>query len=88
MGVVLPAPYRAAKKDPDPARSRHLSRIRYRIETTFGQLVERYHAKRVWAHYTWHLCSRLLRKVLSHTIAVLFTHHLGYAPLQLARLLL
>jgi hypothetical protein len=87
MGVALLAPYRAATRDPDPDRSRFLSRIRYRIETTFGQLVERYHAKRVWAHDLWHLCSRLLRKVLSHTIAVLFTHHLGYAPLHLAKLL-
>jgi hypothetical protein len=87
MGVALLAPYRAAKRDPDPDRSRFLSRIRYRIETTFGQLVERYHAKRVWAHDTWHLCSRLLRKVLSHTIAVLCNDHLDHPPLHLASLL-
>lgn len=87
MGLALLAPYRSAKKDPDPARSRFLSRIRYRIDTTFGQLVERFEAKRVWARDRWHLCSRLLRKVLSHTIAVLLTHQLGHPPLQLATLL-
>ena len=87
MGLVLLAPYRSTKKDPDPARSRVLSRIRYRIDTTFGQLVERFDAKRVWARDLWHLCSRLLRKVLSHTIAALLTHQLGHPPLQLAALL-
>ena len=87
MGLVLLAPYRSAKRDPDSARSRFLSRMRYRIDPTFGQLVERFAAKRVWARDTWHLCRRLLRKVLSLTIEVLLTHQLGHPPLQLARLL-
>lgn len=86
-GLALLAPYRSAKKDPLPARSRVLSRIRYRIDATFGQLVERHHAKRVRARDTWHLCSRLLRKLLSHTVAVLLNARLGNEPLQLARLL-
>jgi hypothetical protein len=86
-GLALLAPYRSAKRDPDPARSRFLSRVRYRIDTTFGQLVERYHAKRVWARDLWHLCGRLLRKVLSHTLAAVLNHGLGHPPLQLARLL-
>ena len=87
MGLTLLAPYRSAKKDPDPARSRFLSRVRYRIDTTFGQLVERYHAKRVRARDLWHLCGRLLRKVLSHTLATLLNAQAGNEPLQLARLL-
>lgn len=86
-GLVLLAPYRSAKRDPTPHRSRFLSRIRYRIDTTFGQLVERYHVKRVWARDLWHLCSRVLRKVLSHTIATLLTARIGHPPLQHARLL-
>jgi hypothetical protein len=86
-GLALLAPYRSAKRDPAPHRSRRLSRIRYRIETTFGQLVERYHVKRVRARDLWHLSSRLLRKVLSHTIATLLTATLGHPPLQHARLL-
>lgn len=86
-GLALLAPYRSTKRDPAPRRSRFLSRIRYRIETTFAQLVERYHLKRVWARDTWHLTSRVLRKVLSHTIAALLTASLGHPPLQLAHLL-
>jgi hypothetical protein len=86
-GVSLLAPYRWASRDPDRARSRFLSRVRYRIDTTFGQLVERYHAKRLWARDTWHLLSRLLRAVLSHTLAILLNTRLGNEPLQLAKLL-
>ena len=86
-GLALLASYRSAKRDPTPRRSRVLSRIRYRIETTFGQLVERYHVKRVWARDLWHLCSRVLRKVLSHTLATLLNGALGQPPLQFARLL-
>lgn len=86
-GLALLAPYRSAKRDPAPRRSRFLSRIRYRIETTFGQLVERYHIKRVWARDLWHFSSRVLRKVLSHTIAIVLNAALGNPPLQLARLL-
>jgi len=67
MGIELLAPYSSKKKDPTPKRSAFLSRLRYRIDTVFSQLSERYCVKRVWARGTWHLASRLLRKVL-------FTH--------------
>ena len=86
-GLALLAPYRSAKHDPTPRRSRALSRIRDRIETTFGQLVERYHVKRVWARDLWHLFRRVLRKVLGHTLATLLNGALGQPPLQFARLL-
>ena len=86
-GLCLLAPYRWAPRDPDLERSRGLSRVRYRIETVFGQLVERYHAKRVRARDPWHLASRLLRKLLSHTAAVLLNARAGNPPRQLARLL-
>lgn len=81
QGLALLAPYRSAKRDPAPRRSRVLSRIRYRIETTFGQLVERYHVKRVWARDLWHLSSRMLRKVLRHTLAIVVNDALGHPPL-------
>jgi hypothetical protein len=64
-----------------------LSRLRYRIDTVFSQLVECYSVKRVWARDLWHLRSRLLRKVLSHTLAFLLNHRIGNQPLQLAKLL-
>ncbi len=86
LGVDLLAPYRSAKRDPHPRWSAVLSRVRYRIDTVFGQLVDRCDVKRVWARDRWHLCNRLLRKVLMHTLAVLLNVNLGNPPLHLAQL--
>lgn len=47
-----------------------------------GQLAERYRIRRVWARDPWHLASHLLRKVLGHTLALLFNHREGNSPLQ------
>ena len=80
QGVQLLAPFRWASRDPHPERAPLLSRFRYRIDTAFGQLVDRYRAKRVWARDAWHLWSRLLRKLLSHTLAVHFTVQAGIRP--------
>jgi hypothetical protein len=88
MGVELLAPYSSKKRDPTPQKSAFFSRLRYRIDTVFSQLTERYSVKRVWARDLWHLASRLLRKVLSHTVAFLLNHHLGNPPLQLSKLLI
>jgi hypothetical protein len=88
MGVELLAPYSSKKRDPAPKRSAFLSGFRYRIDTVFSQLTERYSVERVWARDMWHLASRLLRKVLSHTVAFLLNHKLlGNPPLQLSKLL-
>lgn len=84
--LQLEAPFRRATTDPWPQRSATISRIRYRIDTTFGQLVDRYQVKRVWARDRWHLHSRRLRKVLSHTLAVLLNQIQGNPPMQLAKL--
>jgi len=83
--VELLAPYRSAKRDPHPRWSARLSRVRYRIDTVFGQLVDRCAVKRVWARDRWHLSNRLLRKVLMHTLAILLTVDLGNPPLHLAQ---
>ncbi len=89
MGVELLAPYSSKKRDPTPnKKSALLSRLRYRIDTVFSQLTERYSIKRVWARDVWHLASRLLRKVLSHTVAFLLNHQSGNQPLQLSKLLI
>ena len=88
MGVELLAPYSSKKRDPAPKRSALLSRLRYRIDTVFSQLTERYCIKRVWARDLWHLTNRLLRKVLSHTVAFLLNHQVGNPPLQLSKLLI
>jgi hypothetical protein len=85
-GVVLLAPYQHKSKDPDRARSARLSAVRYRLETVNGQLAERYHIKRTWAKDRWHLCHRLIRKILSHTVMIWVAVHAGIAPLSLDRL--
>src|SRR5215218_9206740 len=77
VGVELLAPYSSKKRDPAPKKSALLSRLRYRIDTIFSQLTERYCVKKVWARDLWHLASRLVRKVLSHTVAFLLNHSDG-----------
>jgi hypothetical protein len=89
IGVELVAPYSSSKKrDPTPEKSAFLSRPRYRIDTVFSQLTGRYSVKKVWARDTWHLASRLLGKVLSHTVAFLLNHQRGNPSLQLSKLLI
>lgn len=86
QGLALMAPYKSAKRQ--KFRYPHwLVEKRYRIETLFGQLVERFHAKKVWARDAWHLTSRWLRKLVSHLIAVLFCQKLALSPLRFAELL-
>jgi hypothetical protein len=86
-GITLLAPFKKRATDPDPAGSTRLTRIRWRIETVASQFVERFHLKRVWARDPWHLTSRVLRKVLSHTLAVALCQQRGLPPLAFAQLL-
>jgi hypothetical protein len=65
MSII--APFKSAKHEKHPW-ARRLKHVRYRVETVIGQLMERYHAKRVWARDLWHLTSRWLRKLLSHVL--------------------
>lgn len=85
--LVLAAPFRHKTFDPDPQRSAMLGKRRWRIESTFAQLVERYQLKQVWARDLWHFGNRLVRKVLSHTIAMHLNAEQGNPPLRLALLL-
>ena len=85
-GLALLAPYKSKKKEREPWPS-WLVQKRRRIETVFSQLVERYEAKKTWARDRWHLTSRWLRKVLSHTVAIYFCQQVGLSPLSFAQLL-
>jgi hypothetical protein len=69
-GITLLAPYRHRSEDPTPAGSRLLNRVRRQVETVASQLVERFRLKRIWARDAWHLTNRILRKLLSHTLAI------------------
>ena len=85
-GLDLIAPPRG--KNPGAERwPAWLVQARRRIETVLGQLAERYHAKRVRARDEWHLAARWLRKLASHTLAVLLCQQAGLAPLAFERLL-
>ena len=86
QGVWLLAPPRSVK-GPGPRPPGRLVQARRRIETVIGQLVERYHTKRVWARDAWHLWSRWQRKLLSHTLAVYLCQQHGLGSLRFADLL-
>lgn len=87
QGVNLLAPYKSKKRE----KTRWplwLVQKRRRIETVFSQLVGRFQAKTVWARDMWHLCSRWLRKILSHTFAVFLAQQAGLdSPLQFDNLI-
>lgn len=85
VGVVLHAPFRKASAQPAHSWSPVLGRVRYRIDTVFGQLTDRCGAKRLWARDVGHLRNRLLRRVLMHPMCVLFNVHDQAPPLQLDR---
>lgn len=84
-GLRLLAPYKSKKKEQEPW-PRWLVQKRRRIETVFSQMAERYQAKKVWARDRWHLTSRFLRKVLSHTMAVFLCQEADLPPLRFAEL--
>ena len=88
-GVVLLAPPRRKCEDKqgDKQRAAALASVRYRIETTNSQLSERYEMKRTWARDVWHLCHRVVRKILSHTVMIYMTFLHGFSPLSFDRLL-
>jgi Transposase DDE domain len=87
QGVWLLAPPSRSAKGSVPRLPGRLVQARRRIETVIGQLVERDHAKRVWARDAWHLWSRWQRKLLSHTLAVLLCQQTGLGSLRFADLL-
>jgi hypothetical protein len=84
LDLIAPPRGKSAGAKRWPAR---LVQTRRRIETVLSQLAERYHAKRVRARDEWHLTARWLRKLASHTLAVLLCQRAGLAPLAFARLL-
>ena len=85
-GLALLAPYRKKSQETHPW-PRWLVHTRRRIETVLAPLVERFHLARVWARDRRHLSARMLRKVLSHTTAVLLCLAHGLEPLHFDALL-
>ena len=86
-GLELVAPQKSSKKERHHPWPRWLVNKRRRIETVFSQFVERFKAKKVWARDRWHLTSRFVRKILSHTVAVYFSQQAGLcSPLRFSEL--
>jgi hypothetical protein len=86
-GILLQAPFRKAHSPKAAAyQSPVLGRVRYLIDTVFGQLTDRCQIKRVWARDLWHLRNRLLRCILMHTICFFLNQQEQAPSLQFDRL--
>lgn len=71
---------------PEP-RLREMVAAREMVETVIGQLTERFEIGRIRARDLWHLTSKLSRKILAHTIAVLMCRETNDNSLRFARLI-
>lgn len=62
--------------------------IRRKVETVIGQLTERFRIQCIRAKDLWHLCVKVARKFLAHTVCFMINQKLNPAePLQLELLL-
>lgn len=61
-------------------------RLRRSIETVGSQLCHDLHIKKVWARDIWHLINRICRKILAHTICVMYCLRENLNPLSLKKL--
>lgn len=85
-GGDLVAPFKHARRDPEPARSGQLLGLRRRIETVISHLVEWFDCRRVRVRDLWHLEHRLARKILALTAAAWLNIRAGRGPLRLVPL--
>ena len=56
------------------------------VETVGSQLTERFQISKIKVKDLWHYQNRILRKIMSHTVAVFLNLQIGNKPLQLALL--
>jgi len=83
-----PVRLRSNMKEPRPeSRLRELVRTRELIETVIGQLSDRFGLGHIRARDLWHLTSKVSRKILAHTVAVLFCREANDYSLRFARLI-
>lgn len=60
--------------------------LRRSIETVGSQLCQDFHIKKIWARDLWHLINRICRKILAHTISVMYCLRENLNPLSLKKL--
>ena len=82
-GIDLQTPLRKNMIDSRPKWFvRQLMKIRRRIATVTGQLVDYFEIERIRTRDTWHLTSRIARKLLGFTAGVYLNIQVGNAPTQ------
>lgn len=72
----------------DQIKAKVCWRIRKVVETVGSHLTERLSINKIRVHDLWHFQSRLLRKILTHTVAVYLNLQLKRKPLDLDDLVL
>lgn len=83
-----PVRLRSNMKETRPeSRLRELVAARELVETVIGQLTDRFGIGRIRARDLWHLTSKLSRKILAHTVAVLFCREANDNSLRFERLI-
>ena len=87
-GVYLVAQTRKnmAPLDLPQAVRKQFRRWRKKIETVIAQLAGRFQIERIRARDLWHFQSRLVRKILAHTVCVFINLQLGRSPLDFSGL--
>ena len=92
-GTRLIVPKRSNMKEPeenplDKITSKSCQKIRKVVETVNSHLTERLNIAKIRVHDMWHFQSRLIRKILTHTVAVFLNLQLNRKPLDLDGLVL
>ena len=85
--VLFVTPSRKNMQLSDSSLYKRLRPIRKRVETVGSHLTERFAINRIRVHDLWHLCHRIIRKVLAHTVGVFLNLQLHRPPLDLDGLL-
>ncbi len=76
------------EKSIDKITSKIYRKIRKVVETVNSHLTERLNVTKIRVHDVWHFQSRLIRKILTHTVAVFLNLQLNRKPLDLDGLVL
>ena len=73
QGIDLQTPYRKNMTNSRPKETVSIMmNMRRKVETVIGQLVERFHIQAIKAKDLWHLCAKVGRKILAHTVCFMF----------------
>lgn len=91
-GIHLIVPKRKNMKEKtdaiDKQTSKFLRKVRKVIETVGSHLTQRFNLNKIRVRDLWHFQSRLIRKILAHTVALFLNLQLDRKPLDLDGLVL